>query len=145
MWTFSRTFAISALDGVRRTAFDLLSDKDANLAGLAGIWPELAAVTAEVAEQIETEARYACYLERQDADIRAFRKDSALRLPEDLDYRAIPGLSNEARQVLSRARPETLGDAARLSGLTPAALVILLRYVRRTRGGSALGEGRCVA
>ena len=98
---------------------------------LSRIWPELASLRADVVEQIEIDARYAGYLARQEADIHAFRRDEALLLPEDLDYTTLPGLSNEARQILSRARPATLGGAARLSGVTPAAVVTLLRYVRR--------------
>ncbi|UCH75435.1 MAG: tRNA uridine-5-carboxymethylaminomethyl(34) synthesis enzyme MnmG, partial [Rhodospirillales bacterium] len=81
--------------------------------------------------QIETEALYAGYLERQQADIDAFRRDEQLCLPDDLDYATIGGLSNEMRQKLDAARPATLGAASRISGVTPAALVALLRHVRR--------------
>jgi tRNA uridine 5-carboxymethylaminomethyl modification enzyme len=102
-----------------------------DLACLCALWPALGELPAEAVEQIETDARYAGYLERQEADIQAFRRDEALVLPAALDYAAIPGLSNEARQVLLQARPATLGAAARLSGITPAATVTLLRYVRR--------------
>jgi len=120
-------------DGVRRTAFDLLRYPNVDMARLSAIWPELGELSADVVEQIEIDARYAGYLERQEADIHAFRRDEALLLPEELDYEAVPGLSNEARWSLSQARPATLGAAARLPGLTPAAVVILLRYVRKTR------------
>jgi tRNA uridine 5-carboxymethylaminomethyl modification enzyme len=85
----------------------------------------------DVAEQIEIDAHYAGYLERQEADIHAFRRDEALELPADLDYGAVASLSNEVRQLLERARPATLGAASRLPGMTPAAAVALLRYVRR--------------
>ena len=118
-------------DGVRRDAFDLLRLPEVTMARLSEFWPELADLRADVVEQLEIDARYAGYLERQEADIRAFRRDEALLLPADLDYAALPGLSNEARQILSRTRPATLGAAARLSGITPAAVVTLLRYVRR--------------
>ena len=118
-------------DGVRRSVFDLLRTPEISLARLAAIWPQLAALAPAVAEQIEIEARYSGYLERQDSDIRAFRRDEALKLSPDLDYEKIPSLSNEVRQVLTKARPATLGAAARLSGVTPAALVVLLRHVRR--------------
>jgi len=129
-------------DGVRRSAFDLLRYPDIDLARLSRIWPALSALSADVAEQIEIDARYAGYLERQEADIHAFRRDEALLLPEELDYATVPGLSNEARQVLTQARPATLGAASRLSGVTPAALVILLRYVRKTQGsGSSRRRG----
>jgi len=120
-------------DGVRRSAFDLLRYPGVDLARLTAFWPELADLRADVAEQLEIDARYAGYLERQEADIHAFRRDEALVLPVDLDYAAVSGLSNEARQILSDARPATLGAAARHSGITPAALTVLLRHVRRAQ------------
>jgi tRNA uridine 5-carboxymethylaminomethyl modification enzyme len=118
-------------DGVRRSAADLLRHPDLDLARLAAIWPELAALPPAVAEQLEIDGRYAGYLERQDADIRAFRRDEALALPDDLDVEAIGSLSAEIRQKLGRAKPATLGAAARIPGMTPAALVALLRHVKR--------------
>ena len=118
-------------DGVRRSAFDLLRYPDVDMAALRRIWPELGAVRADVVTQLETDARYAGYLERQEADIHAFRRDEALALPQALDYDAVAGLSNEARDVLKQARPESLGAAARLSGMTPAALLAVLAHVRR--------------
>jgi tRNA uridine 5-carboxymethylaminomethyl modification enzyme len=132
-------FAVNR-DGARRSAFDMLGYQGVDMAKLADLWPELGRLRADVAEQIEIDACYAGYLERQEADIRAFRRDEALLLPEGLDYQAISGLSNEARQVLADARPATLGAAARLPGMTPAALVTLLRYVRRRRA-AAPGQG----
>ncbi|MGF1608626.1 MAG: tRNA uridine-5-carboxymethylaminomethyl(34) synthesis enzyme MnmG [Kiloniellales bacterium] len=121
-------------DGVRRSAFDLLRHPGVDLARLASIWPELGSLAPAVVEQLEIEAGYAGYLERQEADIHAFRRDEALRLPGDLAYDRIPGLSKELQEVLDRARPATLGAAARLSGVTPAALVTLLRYVKKASG-----------
>jgi tRNA uridine 5-carboxymethylaminomethyl modification enzyme len=120
-------------DGVRRSAFDLLSYPDINWWQLQDLWPELEAVRPDVREQLEIEGRYAGYMERQEADIRAFRKDEALCLPESLDYGAVGGLSNEVRQKLSDARPATLGAAARIPGITPAALTALLRHVQKPR------------
>ncbi|MDB5407604.1 MAG: tRNA uridine 5-carboxymethylaminomethyl modification protein [Rhodospirillales bacterium] len=119
-------------DGVARSAADLLGHQGIDLPRLAVIWPELAAIPPAVAEQLEIDARYAGYLERQDADIRAFRRDEALRLPDDLDYDTIGSLSSEIRLKLRQARPATLGAAARISGVTPPALVALLKHVRRT-------------
>jgi tRNA uridine 5-carboxymethylaminomethyl modification enzyme len=98
---------------------------------LASIWLELARVPADIAQQLEIDARYAGYIERQEADIRAFQRDEALRLPHDIDYAAIGSLSTEIRTKLQEAQPETLGAAARVSGVTPAALVALLRHVHR--------------
>ncbi|MBL8710990.1 MAG: tRNA uridine-5-carboxymethylaminomethyl(34) synthesis enzyme MnmG [Rhodospirillaceae bacterium] len=122
-------------DGQRRTAMGLLGYPEIDLPRLAGIWPEIAGFGPEIAEQIEVEGRYAGYLKRQDADIVAFRKDEALRLPDDLDYDAIPSLSTEVREKLKAARPASLGAAQRISGVTPAALTILLRHVRRRKDG----------
>jgi tRNA uridine 5-carboxymethylaminomethyl modification enzyme len=118
-------------DGVARTAADLLAYPGIDIARLAAIWPELGALGADITEQLETDARYAGYLERQEADIRAFRRDEALLLPPDLDYAEIGSLSAEIRAKLRAARPSTLGAAARISGVTPAALVALLQHVRR--------------
>ena len=118
-------------DGVPRRAAELLGYPGIDLAALARLWPELAAIPAAIVEQLEIDARYAGYIERQEADIRAFRRDEALRLPRDLDYDAVGSLSAEIRGKLRTAQPETLGAAARVSGVTPAALVALLRYVRR--------------
>jgi tRNA uridine 5-carboxymethylaminomethyl modification enzyme len=118
-------------DGVRRSVAELLAYPGIDLAMLAPIWPALRGLRADVAEQLEIEAQYAGYLKRQEADILAFRRDEALRLPPDLDYGTIGGLSAEVRQKLDAARPATLGAAARISGVTPAALTALLRHVRR--------------
>ena len=118
-------------DGVRRSAADLLRYPGVDWARLVTVWPDLSAVPAAVAEQIEIDALYSGYVERQEADIRAFRKDESLVLPASLDYGAVGGLSNEVRQKLEDARPATLGAASRISGVTPAALVALLRHVRR--------------
>ncbi len=118
-------------DGISRSAADLLGYPGIDLPRLAQIWPELAGMSAEIAEQLEIDGKYAGYLERQDADIQAFRRDEALSLPADLDYDVVGSLSNEIRSKLSAARPATLGAAARISGVTPAALVALLKYVRR--------------
>jgi len=118
-------------DGRVRNVHELLGRTGVNLAQLSTVWPELLSIPADIGEQIETEGLYASYLERQEADIDAFRRDELLALPRDIDYGAIGGLSNEARQKLSSARPETLGAASRISGVTPAALVALLRHVRR--------------
>ena len=120
-------------DGVRRRALDLLAYPEVDMARLCTVWPELAGIDRVIVEQLEIEACYSAYLERQDGDIRAFRRDEALVLPRDLPYDTIDGLSNEVREKLSRGRPATLGQAARIAGVTPAGLTTLLRYVRRER------------
>ncbi len=119
-------------DGIARSAADLLRQPEVDFPRLIAIWPELAAIPADIAEQIEIDGRYVGYIDRQEAEIRAFRRDENLTLPRDLDYAAVGSLSTEIRQKLSAARPESLGAAARVSGVTPAALVALLRYVKRS-------------
>jgi tRNA uridine 5-carboxymethylaminomethyl modification enzyme len=118
-------------DGVIRSAFELLRFPDVTVAKLADIWPELDGVRADVLEQVVVDATYAGYLDRQDADIRAFRKEEGMLLAPDLDYAAMAGLSAELRLKLSSVRPTTLGAAGRIPGMTPAALVALLRYVKK--------------
>jgi len=118
-------------DGVGRSAAELLAYPGLDLRRLAAIWTELAALAPEIAEQVEIDARYAGYLERQERDIAAFRRDEALLLPADLDYATVGSLSREVCDKLAAVRPTTLGAAARISGVTPAALVALLKHVRR--------------
>ena len=120
-----------ARDGERRTAARLLGYPDIDVARLMPVWPELARIGPDAAEQVAIECRYAGYLDRQQADIEMFRRDERLALPSALDYAAIGGLSGEAVEKLDRARPGTIGQAARIPGITPAAIVALLRHVRR--------------
>ncbi|MEQ8327297.1 MAG: tRNA uridine-5-carboxymethylaminomethyl(34) synthesis enzyme MnmG [Parvibaculum sp.] len=120
-------------DGVARSAADMLAYPEVDMARLAAIWPELGALEPGIAEQMEIEAQYAGYLGRQEADIRAFRKDEGLSLPAEIDYAGILGLSHEVRQKLAAARPATLGQAARVDGVTPAALTTLMIHVKQKR------------
>ncbi len=120
-------------DGRRRSAFELLGRSEIDFARLAAIWPELAAVPPRVRETLTVEARYAGYLDRQQVDIRAFRREEGLQLPADLDFGAVAGLSNEVRERLCLARPPSLGAAARIPGITPAALTLLYRYARKAK------------
>jgi tRNA uridine 5-carboxymethylaminomethyl modification enzyme len=127
-------------DGVARSAAELLAHPGIDVVRLAAIWPALGGLAPDIAEQLEIDARYAGYLERQARDIAAFRRDEALFLPESLDYAAVGSLSAEIRSKLAAARPATLGAAGRISGVTPAALVALLQYVKRR---PATVEGQC--
>lgn len=124
-------------DGVRRSAFELLSRPDIDWACLCRVWPDLVDVPGTVAAQVETDAHYAVYLDRQRAEIAAQQRDEGLAIPGDLDLEAIPGLSNEIRGKLRTARPRTLGQAARMDGMTPAALTLLAVWVRRAGARSA--------
>ncbi|HEY3812140.1 MAG TPA: tRNA uridine-5-carboxymethylaminomethyl(34) synthesis enzyme MnmG [Caulobacteraceae bacterium] len=119
-------------DGKPRTLLQLLAYPDATLEQFAAAWPQIGAWPRDIAEQIEIDALYAGYLDRQAADVEAFRKEEDLRLPRDLDYAAIGGLSNECREKLLAVRPATLGQAARIEGVTPGALTALLAHVRKS-------------
>jgi tRNA uridine 5-carboxymethylaminomethyl modification enzyme len=118
-------------DGQRRTAFDLLSYPDFSIADVARIWPQLGELAPSIATQLEIDAKYAVYLERQAADVAAYRRDENLALPADLDYATVTGLSNEVRQKLASVRPRSVGQAGRIDGITPAALTLLVAHVRR--------------
>ncbi len=115
-----------AQDGVRRSAFSLLSYPSIDTETLTAIWPELGGISAGVMAQIEADAKYAVYLDRQDAEIARSREEEGVRLAIDLDYRALPGLSRELADKLGMIRPETLGQAQRIEGMTPAALTVLI-------------------
>ncbi|WP_165829011.1 tRNA uridine-5-carboxymethylaminomethyl(34) synthesis enzyme MnmG [Caulobacter radicis] len=125
-------FKVNA-DGQRRDVLAMLAYPDVGLDDLVRVWPEIAAWSPMAREQIEIEAAYAGYLDRQRADAESLRKDEDLRLPTDLDYREIGSLSNEVREKLIRVKPLTLGQAARIEGVTPGALTALLAHVRRGR------------
>jgi tRNA uridine 5-carboxymethylaminomethyl modification enzyme len=118
-------------DGIRRNVADLLGYPDIDWEQLQAVWPELEAIPVPIREQIEIDSLYAGYMDRHEADVRAFRKDEALRLPEDLDYETVGSLSTEIKQKLTRVRPPTLGAASRIPGVTPAAMVALLRFVKK--------------
>ncbi|WP_439619249.1 tRNA uridine-5-carboxymethylaminomethyl(34) synthesis enzyme MnmG [Hyphomonas sp.] len=118
-------------DGRVRSAWDYLAYKDIDLAALAKVWPELSGMAPAIGVQLEIEALYAGYLERQAADVAALRRDESLTLPASLDYAVIGGLSNEVRQKLEAIRPATLGQAGRIEGVTPGALTALLSHVKR--------------
>ena len=120
-------------DGKVRTAFDLLSFKNISFNNLIDIWPELSKIENEVQEQIEIESKYKTYLDRQKNDIQDFKKDENLALPKNINYKTVGSLSNEIVEKLSSIRPPTLGAASRISGVTPAAIISLLRYVKREK------------
>jgi tRNA uridine 5-carboxymethylaminomethyl modification enzyme len=119
------------LDGMRRSAFDLLALPDVSIGSLTAIWPELTGIAPKIAEQIEIDAKYAVYLDRQTKDIEAFRRDEALAIPDHVDYAVLPGLSNEIRARLEKIRPRTMGQALRIEGMTPAAMTLLASKLRR--------------
>lgn len=124
-------------DGIRRTALDVIALPEARWAAACRLWPELARLAPDVVEALEAEALYAGYLERQNADVEALKREEQLVLPRDLDYSAMSSLSGELRAKLSRVQPETLAQAARIEGMTPAALGVVLTSAKRLKSKSA--------
>lgn len=118
-------------DGQKRTPYDLLSCQGITWADLVKIWPALQTIRADVAEQIEIEGRYHGYLMRQKLDIEAFKKDEALKIPDDIDYQKVGGLSNEIVARLNRERPLTIGAMAKMRGITPAAVTAVIAYLKK--------------
>ncbi|MEP3655921.1 MAG: tRNA uridine-5-carboxymethylaminomethyl(34) synthesis enzyme MnmG [Litorimonas sp.] len=123
-------------DGVRRSVMDLLAYPDINMSDLTQVWPELSELDADTVEYLTIDATYAGYLERQQRDIEAFRRDEGLRIPDALDYSKIGGLSNEVRSKLVAARPATLGQASRIEGVTPGALMAVLAHIKKAQKSS---------
>jgi len=118
-------------DGQRRTAMDLLAYPHVGLSEAIRVWPQLGEIAPDIAEQIEIDAKYAVYLDRQAADVAAFRRDEALELPDTLDFGQMTALSMEVRQKLESIRPRTVGQAGRIDGVTPAALTLIAAHIRR--------------
>ena len=129
--TNAQKFGVNiAQDGKHRSAFELLSFKDVSIEKIVEIWPELNDVKHDTMVQMEIEAGYSVYLDRQEADIVAIRKDEALEIPSDFSYANISGLSNEIKQKLEAVLPDNLGQASRIDGITPAALTLLLAHIK---------------
>ena len=118
-------------DGRKRSAYELLAYPNIDVATLARIWPDISNLDTRIADQLAVDARYAVYLKRQEIDIAAFRKEEAIAIPQDFAFEGIAGLSTELRQKLERDRPASLGQAARLDGMTPAALLLLLAHLKK--------------
>ena len=128
----ARQFGLNVnLDGIRRSAFALLSHPDIAWEQIATIWPELKDVPAAHADRLISDARYSVYMDRQDRDIAIFRADENLVLPSDLDYQDLSGLSSELTGKLKEVRPETIGHASRIEGMTPAALTLIAAHAKR--------------
>lgn len=121
------------MDGRRRSAAELLRYKEISWDQLSVFWPEMRDIAPAIQTQLETDAIYSGYSDRQEADILAFRKEEAMVIPEGFDFAALGSLSTEIRQKLEQVRPETLGAAARIPGVTPAAIVSILRFIKRTK------------
>ncbi len=125
-------------DGSKRSAFELLSFPDIGLTEVSAVFPQIAELSAEIADQLAKDALYASYIERQERDVAAMKRDENWEIPADFDYTALSGLSNELKLKLGRARPQTLAQASRVDGVTPAALALILASLRQaSRAASA--------
>ena len=127
-------------DGIRRSAFDLLAGSAVNFEHLVAIWPELATIDSDTVRQIENDAKYSVYLERQKSDIEELRRSEALRIPDDFDFSAISGLSAEITQKLVAVSPTTFGQASRIEGITPAAMSTLVSHLKRQAAAARVGR-----
>jgi tRNA uridine 5-carboxymethylaminomethyl modification enzyme len=128
-------------DGVRRSAFDLLSHPDVAMSDITRLWPQFGALPPRIAERVGFDAQYSVYMDRQEADIVRLKRDETIIIPQQLDFSAVPGLSNELKAKLARRRPANLAEATRMEGMTPAALAIIVAHIRlaerRMAGGDA--------
>ncbi|QZO05837.1 tRNA uridine-5-carboxymethylaminomethyl(34) synthesis enzyme MnmG [Agrobacterium vitis] len=118
-------------DGRRRSALELLAYPDISIADLSRLWPDLSALDTKVAEAVEIHATYAVYMDRQNADIAATKRDEDRLIPKDFDYASLSGLSNELKQKLEKTRPENLSQAAKVEGMTPAAISLLIAFLNK--------------
>ena len=121
-----------AMDGVKRTGIEVLSQKGVTLEKLRQIWSDVPQFERVIDEQVEIDAHYSSYLKRQSHDIAAFQKDEAISIPEDINYEIFSGLSNEIKSKLKLIKPRTLGQALRIDGVTPAAAIILLAFIKKS-------------
>ena len=118
-------------DGIRRSAYELLNYSDIGFVELSKIWPELSSIPGDIIEQLETEALYSSYLERQDLDIQAFKREEMMEIPDTLDYDLLSSLSTEIKTKLKRIQPSTIGAASRIQGVTPASIIALMAHIKR--------------
>ena len=122
-----------AMDGVKRSCMEVIGQRNVQLSKLREIFPSIPSHDASLDKQVEIDAHYAGYLSRQDRDIKAFNKDEALVIPENFNYDVLSGLSNEVKSKLNHIRPKTLGQALRIDGMTPSAVVIILSNIKKRR------------
>ena len=120
-----------AKDGILRNAYQVLGQKGVNMSKIREIWPKIPYISREIDDQMEINAHYRGYLSKQNADILAFKRDENLKIPENVNYDDLSGLSNEVKSKFKQIRPKTMGQALRIDGITPAAVYILLSHVKR--------------
>lgn len=120
-------------DGARRTAYDLLSYQDVDVSRLATIWPQLNTIDGTTRELLEVEAHYAVYMRRQQQDFAALERDEKLKIPEHLDFNDVSGLSNELKSKIQKTMPQSIADAQKIDGMTPAALSLMITHIQKAR------------
>ena len=120
-------------DGVKRSSLEILGHKDVNMSKIRRIWPQLPSFGSTIDNQVEIDAHYFGYLKRQQNDIKSFEKDEGITIPDNIDYDIFSGLSNEVKDKLKNIKPKTLGQALRIDGITPAAVIILLGYIKKSK------------
>ncbi len=122
-----------AMDGVKRSCLEIMGQRKVNMAKIRQAFPDIPSFPGSIENQVVTDAHYMGYLERQDRDIESFKKDESVIIPEGIDYEKLSGLSNEVRSKLLKVKPKTLGQALRIDGVTPAAVIILLSHIKKLR------------
>tara|TARA_B110000003_G_C16431287_1_gene450161 strand:- start:192 stop:785 length:594 start_codon:yes stop_codon:yes gene_type:complete len=122
-----------AKDGVKRSAFNILGQKGVNMAKIRQIWPSTPSFEDTIDDQVEINAHYSGYLNKQLLDIESFKKDESVAIPTDINYDSFSGLSNEVKSKLKSIKPTTLGQALRIDGVTPAAAIILLGFIKKSK------------
>ena len=127
------------MDGVKRAILDIMGQRNLNMAKIRQVFPDIPYFGAIIDKQVEIDAHYKGYLDRQLKDIAAFNKDDSIIIPNDIKYDSLSGLSNEVKAKLSKIRPNTIGQATRIDGITPAAIVILLSHIKRSNKRASSG------
>ena len=121
------------MDGVKRSCLEIIGQRNVNMAKIRQVFPHIPVHIRSIENQVVIDAHYAGYLNRQSQDIKSFKKDEAVVIPSNLNYDSLSGLSNEVRSKLEEVRPKTLGQAIRIDGMTPAAIIIILSYIKKMR------------
>ena len=121
------------MDGVNRSCLEIIGQRNVNMAKIRQVFPQINAYNITIENQVAVDAHYMGYLNRQSQDIKSFKKDEAVSIPSNLNYESLSGLSNEIKSKLTEVKPKTLGQAIRIDGMTPAAIIILLSHIKKMR------------
>ena len=122
-----------AMDGVKRSCLEIMGQRKVNMTKIRQVFPDIPSFPKHIEKQVVIDTHYIGYLERQDKDIESFKKDESVIIPEGIDYEKLSGLSNEIKSKLLQVKPKTLGQAIRIDGVTPAAIIILLSHIKKLR------------